>query len=574
MKALILSAGYGTRLLPHTQILPKPLFPINGRPLVDRIIGRLIESGCTGIILNIHHLHRQIAEFVRARSYPVPVETAFEAQILGTGGAIRNVSAFLKDQPFLVINSDIVTDLDFAAIYRFHLGHPHPATLVMHDYQQFNKVWVDECHRIASFREDPPADPAVKLAFTGIQVLDPQVIDWIPENRSVGSIGIFQHMIDSGCTLAAYMAKNHYWRDVGTPESYFEAVYEQTMPAAFQRAFGVPPEAPVTRVLLAGDGSDRKWYRITSAGRSLIMADHGITAGSETSEIDAFVNIGSHLLKTGVPVPEIYFSDRFSGIAYMADLGDIHLQSAVLARHRPEQVIDLYKQVIDHLAHMSLAGADGFDPDWPYQTPRYDRELILERECRYFVEALLNQYLGIGLSYEAMESEFEWIAANLLENAVSGFMHRDLQSRNIMVKDGRIGFIDFQGGRLGPVQYDLAALLCDPYVHLSPSIKERLLEYALSAFKKQARLDAEKFIKGYRFCAVTRLLQALGAFGFLAGRKKKAFFADYIPIALETLTAQLQHLDSRHIKKLQNTVSEARKAAKVKARAQMPKPAG
>lgn len=557
MKALILSAGYGTRLRPHTDILPKPLFPIGGRPVVDLIIQGLVNSGCTGIILNTHHLHRQIADYISGRSYPIPVQTAYEPEILGTGGAIRNVSAFLGKAPFMVINSDIITDVDFSAVYRFHLGHSHPATLVMHDYEQFNNVWVDKSGRIVRFHGDPPPGDVLKLAFTGIQVLDPQVIKWIPENRPVSSIDIFQHMIDSNCTLAAYVAKHHYWRDIGTPQSCFEAAYEYTLAAAFEQAFGNPPDAPAKRRLLAGDGSDRRWYRISWADQSLILADHGITATPRVSEIDSFLNIGNHLRKAGVPVPEIYFSDRFSGIVYMEDFGDIHLQTAVTGTDRVEEIIGLYKQVIDAWAHMAVSGAAEFDPAWTCQTPRYDRDLILERECRYFVEALLSGYLDFDTAFEELRAEFEWIADRLLHYELTGFMHRDFQSRNIMVMKDRIGFIDFQGGRLGPVQYDLAALLCDPYFNLPGPVRERLLRYALEQVKKRTDLDPKKFIMGFQYCAVTRLLQALGAFGFLAGQKNKPFFAPYIPAALDILSARLRQLDPHRVKKLRQTVRQA-----------------
>ena len=131
MKALILAAGLGTRLRPYSENTPKPLFTIAKRPLLDIIISNLIDSGCKAIIVNTHHLHQKIDSYLARKKYPVPVTTRHEPDILGTGGAIKNVADFWDNTPFMVINSDIVTDIDFKGVYEFHLNHCHPVTLVL-----------------------------------------------------------------------------------------------------------------------------------------------------------------------------------------------------------------------------------------------------------------------------------------------------------------------------------------------------------------------------------------------------------------------------------------------------------
>ena len=140
MKALILAAGFGTRLKPYSDTIPKPLFPIGGRPILDKTIRQLITAGCDGIIINTHHLHGKIEAFIACQDYPVPVVTRYEPVILDTGGAMRNVADFMNNQPFIVVNSDIVTDLDYADIYAYHTGHVCPVTLVLHNYPEFNNV--------------------------------------------------------------------------------------------------------------------------------------------------------------------------------------------------------------------------------------------------------------------------------------------------------------------------------------------------------------------------------------------------------------------------------------------------
>ena len=117
MKALILAAGYGTGLRPYTNHTPKPLFTIAGRPMLDIIIDQLQKAGCEAVIINTHHLHHDIETFVAAQNYNIPVSTRFEPKILGTGGAIKNVTDFWDIEPFMVINADIVADVDLYDVY-------------------------------------------------------------------------------------------------------------------------------------------------------------------------------------------------------------------------------------------------------------------------------------------------------------------------------------------------------------------------------------------------------------------------------------------------------------------------
>ena len=117
MKALILAAGFGTRLLPHTEHTPKALFPIAGRPVLDHMIRHLVRCGCRAAIVNTHHLHRRVENYIAGRTYEIPVTTRYEPEILGTGGAIKNVADFIDGQPFLVVNADIVTDIDLKAVF-------------------------------------------------------------------------------------------------------------------------------------------------------------------------------------------------------------------------------------------------------------------------------------------------------------------------------------------------------------------------------------------------------------------------------------------------------------------------
>ena len=554
MKALILAAGYGTRLQPITTNFPKPLFPISGRPLLDYIITALQAAGCHSIIINTHHLYKRIDDFLAEQNYSLPIQTRYEPQILGTGGAIRNVADFWDNQPFLVINSDIVTDIDLRVIYDFHLKHPHLATLVMHDCPQFNSVSISHDGFITGFGDSAQKNKskhATQSAFTGIQVLDPAVLDFIPSSGPYSSITAYEKMIKAGRRIKAFMSTHHYWIDIGTPDNYRRAVYDKMAPMAFKRAWPGCQLRNLSREKIQGDGSDRKWYRLTVAKRSLVMADHGIRKGPQTSEVDAFVAIGRHLDAVGLPVPKIYLDDSFSGLVFMEDLGDKNLQSVIQTMSDRDDILGCYRSVITLLLKLSITGAKDFKSSWTYPTPIDDQAVILEKECRYFVEAFLQQYLGWDTTFNDLEEEFKFLSEKTVEFSINGFMHRDFQSRNIMVKNNKHYIIDYQGGRIGPIQYDLASLLIDPYVGLPFIEQSQLLDYSIRKLADVGIAQPEKFATGYYYCAVTRNLQILGAFSHLSKIKKKTYFERYIPCAVKTLNYNLDTFKDRKFPELQ-----------------------
>jgi len=542
MKALILAAGYGTRLRPYTEHTPKPLFTIAGRPLLDLIIGQLQEAGCRAVIVNTHHLHHKIEAFLRSQRYGLKVFTRYEPQILGTGGAIKNVADFWDDQPFMVINADIVADIDLKEVYHAHCRLHPPATLVLCDNPVFNSVAVRQNKWVTGFYNPTQSaimPPGNLLTFTGIQVLEPQILNYIPENTFYSSIDAFKKILAEGRKLRAFITPKDRWQDIGTPQSYRQAAINTTSSKAFQRAFAAPPAGRIHREKLKGDGSERQWYRLKTAHQSIIMVDHGIRQTAMTSEVDSFVNLGRHLYRRGVPVPEIYFYDTFSGLVFLEDLGDVHLQQAARLTPNPESLIRLYKSIIDQLIKLSCNGADKFDRNWTYQTPDYHRELILEKECRYFLEAFLNDYLNFKERFEDFQTDFSALADKALQYPNTGFMHRDMQSRNIMIKDRKIYFIDFQGGRMGPIQYDLASLLIDPYVEIPQVVQADLLDYSIEALSAVTELDSEKFRSCYHYCRLTRNLQILGAFAYLSRVEGKRQFEKYIPAAVRSLRSNL-----------------------------------
>jgi NDP-sugar pyrophosphorylase family protein len=542
MKAMILAAGLGTRLAPHTDTLPKPLFPIANTVMIDRLIHQLVTAGATKIMINTHHLHQKIEDHIHFKTYPIEVQIRFEPQILGTGGALKNISDFWQKGPLLVINGDIVTNIDLHRAYQFHLRHPDPVTMVMHDYPAFNGVSVNFEGFITEFGSvgEPSKNPSErKFAYTGIQIIDHSLLKMIPPDTSCSIIDIYKMFLSKNGKIAAFKATNHYWHDMGTPQGLRDAALEQLTQKVFKRPEIESCDTSYKETQLAGDGSDRKWRRLRTSSNSVILADHGIVGSEKRSETGSFIRIGQHLAAKNIPVPAIYAADEFSGLVLLEDLGDVHLHTLVTATKDRNKIVTLYRQVIDRLLMLSMAAYQDFDLRWTFQTEYYDQTLILEKECRYFMEAFINGVMKMKASYQDLKQEFEMLADMTIEHAVTGLIHRDCQSRNIMWYNNQSYFIDFQGARIGPIQYDLASLLIDPYVSLDQNTQDQLLDYYDQKIALMAPKWRGKWQMGYACCRLTRNLQILGAFGYLSKVKGKSFFAGFIPTAVETLKNSL-----------------------------------
>lgn len=536
--ALVLAAGFGTRLLPYTRTLPKPLFTLGGIPLLKHTIDRLTACGCRRILINTHHLSRRITEFIAGLDAgpDVEIREIHEPRILDTGGAIANVRDLMADGCFFVVNSDVVTDIDLADVWRVHHETGALATLVLHDRKAFNQVTMDADGWITGFRS-----PGQGLAFTGIQVLSPGIYNYLPEEPVFSSIDWYSRLCASR-RIKACVAEDLFWEDIGSIDAYSRTARLWISAQALDL-----PVKGIEIQALSGDGSDRTWFRARPdpeispvshiPDRSAIICDHGICLpdSESRSQVDAFVRIGSHLHDRDVPVPRILAYDALAGVVAVQDLGNIHLADRVKQMSNPSDILQIYQKVIDRLILFSRTGADGFDLSWTCQTPYYSKSLILEKECRYFMDSFVQGYLGRQISFDALADEFDFIAGQALAYGMEGLMHRDCQSRNIMIKDNEPFFIDFQSARLGPIQYDLASLLVDPYVSLPESVQTALLAYATDRLDLASAESRQEFVQSYDYCTLTRNLQILGAFAYLSRIKGKKKFETHIPAAVASL---------------------------------------
>lgn len=220
MKAMILAAGLGMRLRPLTDNKPKALVPVVNRPVIARVIDYLKSHGVTRIVVNAHHHYQQLVDYLDGGSFGMQIEIRVEPEILGTGGGIKNTSGFWGDEPFIIINSDILTNIDLSRAYEHHRKTGGLATLILHDCRPFNQVQTDNNHIITEiFQEDGP----YRLAFTGIHIMDPDMFSYFPEETSFNIIACYRQLIQSGKKLGAIISKGHYWHDIGSVVGYFRA---------------------------------------------------------------------------------------------------------------------------------------------------------------------------------------------------------------------------------------------------------------------------------------------------------------------------------------------------------------
>lgn len=214
MQAMILAAGFGTRLKPYSLVKPKPLFPVLNRPLLMATIERLRNRGCDDIIVNCHHLAGQV---VGAVSGLDGVRIQQEPEILGTGGGLGLASRTLAPEPLLVTNGDIYHNADLAALYEYHHNSGNRATLLLHDEPRFNTVRA-EAGRITGFNTKQEGPGA--YAYTGIQVIDPDLLYPLAPDSYSCIIDHYRELIAAGEKVGYWIADGLQWRDIGTPGDY------------------------------------------------------------------------------------------------------------------------------------------------------------------------------------------------------------------------------------------------------------------------------------------------------------------------------------------------------------------
>lgn len=299
----------------------------------------------------------------------------------------------------------------------------------------------------------------------------------------------------------------------------------------------------ISRKSLAGDGSDRMLYRLVYPGGSVILAvnEHPPANERGVNENDSFAYICNHLRNRGFAAPAIHACDREHGWFILEDLGDVHLQDrALVLKDNPPELEALYRRVLAVLPQMQVKAAEGFDSA-QIHSPPYEKRFVRRWESGYFLNFFLSGYCKCAFREERMAGELDALAEALSTVEAGFFLYRDFQSKNIMITRGDLRWIDFQGARVGPLHYDLASLLLDPYVDLTEEMREKLLHYYLEQLEKLMPVESSTFLDDYRIIALHRNMQMLGAFAFLSMVKGKTHFVSYMPAAVTSLKKLLQH---------------------------------
>lgn len=299
----------------------------------------------------------------------------------------------------------------------------------------------------------------------------------------------------------------------------------------FERRF----HAPVEQVqALQGElgGSGRQIVRLRAGKTSAI----GILYGVREENV-AFLEFSRHFRRHGLPVPEIYAEDLERGAYLEEDLGDTTLFE-FLSQHRmgetiEAKVVEAYRTVVDVLPRFQVEAGRDLNYKLCYPRASFDRQSIAW-DLNYFKYYFL-RLAGIPFNEQALEDDFGRLTRFLLSAPHDYFLYRDFQSRNMILRDGQPFFVDYQGGRKGALQYDIASLLYDAKADLPPELRQQLLDHYLQTLGRYVKPDREGFLYYYYAYVYVRILQALGAYGFRGFYERKVHFLQSVPYALKNV---------------------------------------
>lgn len=584
-KAILLAAGFGTRMEPLSWDLPKPMMPLCGVPLLEHALLSLEAWGVQEVLINLHHAPQEILSWFRAqkpRGTP-RIVFSYEPDILGTGGALRRAAFFVGQDPCWLVNTDIAFVLDPVPLVRQFRQKQPPAVLWLDARRGPRTVACNKQGVIEDFAVQHPGRPGT-YTYCGIQIFHPRLLDALPRKPFSSVIEACRSLGAQGRPVHGCCSPGSYWADLGTPARYLQAHGE--VPAVLrERAAGgtfgssggcgmgsvlwegsriaaggsvvrsivgrgvqvhvpvqdscvvradLPGIDPYVRetlqalrmspahtlyIQLPRRGSDRSFVRLAGKRRSVILIR---SRSDQRPENARYAGHARFLLEQGIRVPRVLREDVSRGTLVLEDAGQEALQDvpadrrAVWCRRVMRMVARLHAIPLGTCPPLER----GFDAD------------LLAWEHNLFAEHFLAKYdTLLGRCTGDIARELEEVARRLTHEP-RVLLHRDLQSSNILLHRDKPVIIDFQGMRAGPAVYDLASLLYDPYVALSPSERADYLSVYLRGVDMEA---ADRIRAMLPWGGIQRLVQALGAFGRLSAQPGTDRFAAYIPVACETL---------------------------------------
>ena len=283
---------------------------------------------------------------------------------------------------------------------------------------------------------------------------------------------------------------------------------------------------------LPASGSYREYVRIKSVSHQVIGAYN-----LDIKENQAFLEFSAHFRNKNIPVPNIYAVNSNMDCYLQEDLGNTTLFDFISTTRENEgfsiKIVDEYKKVLRELPRIQLVAGKDIDYSVCYPREAFDKQSMMW-DLNYFKYYFL-KLAKIPFDEQALEDDFQAFSDYLLAVDNNAFLYRDFQSRNVMLKDDKVYFIDYQGGRKGALQYDLASLLYDAKANIPEAEREELLEFYLDELIQYKQLDREKFKSLFGGYVLIRIMQAMGAYGFRGFYEKKEHFLKSIPFALKNL---------------------------------------
>ncbi len=644
-KAILLAAGFGTRIRPLSYDTPKPMMPLWGKPLIGHAIDLVMSWGVRDILLNTHHAPESLLHYCRQRSTAMcRIQISFEPTILGTGGALKRADWFIQDRPFWMLNTDVAADLDPSPLVKAFRKEKAVAALWMNNDVGPRTVALDGSH-ILDFASPTPGTDGT-YTFCGLQLLSPRILDHLPEENFSSVVDGYRNAMRSGQCVLGVDLPNTFWADLGSPEAYLAAhrdvlsarkrrlpgkrllppkqlrtmleripatthvsgfaavgknvtlgnnthlkdsvlwdgaimkknahatdsivasgatlrgntesstavltnrlpkdpVLSQALstlhsphstlrspqPTAHSPQSTLPPPPPPLTYLPAR-GSDRTFERIQTARTSAILIRYDDQARPENARYASHAKV---LRKHGVNAPAVLLDLPREKATLFENVGSTSLDS-IAPTLSPRKCTTLYQRTLDQLVALHriprrTTARLALEPPFSPALYAWERDL--------FTTHFMKGHLGLSKNAVAPINRELTALARRLNNVPPVLLHRDMQSSNVLLSGRRLSLIDFQGMRMGPAAYDVASLLCDPYVMLDARIQDRLLDYYLEhAPHPDTTRDT------FHAAAIQRLAQALGAFGRLSALPGTRRFARHIQPACTMMLRMLAHCDA------------------------------
>lgn len=556
--AFIPGAGRGMRLRPLTEKRPKPLLPVGGRPLITFAMDHCLNVGIERFIVNTHHCPAAYDEAFPERSWRgVPILFRHEPVLLDTAGGLKNIEDLLtEDETILVYNGDILSDLPLGRLFAGHAAGGREVTLALRNEGPLRNVALDAEGAVCDLR-GLLGNPGLRLClFTGIYTVERDFFRRLVRDRVESVVPVFAEMIRGvPGSVGSVIIDEGGWEDIGDPEAYArikasgpKLCYgrgEKEPPARADRSgsggdreakefirtvLGLSADVDILLDPVGRGGSDRDYFRFAAGGgRDSLIFMRYVRSREENN---FYAEIAGFLRGSGVAVPAILGHAPDRGLLVMEDLGAEDLYSfrdAPWDLRRP-----LYEKTLEVVLKLHAFPPELFPAAGVPLMPGFGPELY-KWEREYFRQHCVTKVCDIRLKKreeEALEGELEVLVGRLLETP-DVLVHRDLQSQNVMVRKGEPFLIDFQGMRFGSPFYDLGSLLYDPYVDLREEEREILLRYYFDRSRLSSGWD--EFRELFRLASAQRLMQALGAYGFLGREKGKSRFIVHIAPALDRL---------------------------------------